>query len=104
MRIHWNTEVNAPCCPGEVVAADGRSVLIQQDTDFPGVASTFGWDIRTVQDENRDPSLPPCAHEGTDGTVRCTECGLDAIAFITDAGSFLEANDGAEAEDPGYFD
>lgn len=26
-----------------IVADDGRDVLIQSDTDYPGLAMTFGW-------------------------------------------------------------
>ena len=105
--ITWNTDVNAPGCPGEIVNEDGRSVLIQQDTDFPGVASTFGWSIRGVQAEDEDGNPPsvPCDHDGTDGSVDCCECGLTASAFISAARDFLDGADGATVrEDPGYFE
>lgn len=121
--ITWNTEVNAPSCPGEILAEDGQSVLVQTDYDYPGVASSFGWSLRQVQrcPECRDVlTVDPdckafacpqcdhligrcCDHRGTDGTVDCRECGVPAISFITAAGDWLSDNDGAQAEDPGYF-
>jgi len=96
--ITWNTDVNAPCCPGEIVAEDGRTVLVQTDWDWPGVASTFGWSIR-----NLVPDGQACDHNGTDGTVDCPECGITAADFISAAGEWLRDNNGATADDPGYF-
>jgi hypothetical protein len=116
--ITWNTGVNAPCA-GEILGQrvwvdEGRrskrgepvktrvgdSALVQTDWDYPGVAQTFGWDIRSVQQEGREE---PCGHDGTDGTVTCPECGLKAGDFICAAGIWLEDHDGATAEDPGVF-
>jgi hypothetical protein len=82
-----------------VVADDGRSLLVQTDWDYPGVASTFGWSIRAVQQAH-----VRCDHRGTDGTVKCPACGLTAADFITDARAFLDDNIGVTADDPGYFD
>jgi hypothetical protein len=45
-----------------------------------------------------------CDHSGTDGTIDCKDCGVTASEFIESAREFLEENDGAEADDPGYFD
>lgn len=75
-----------------------NSVLIQTDWDYPGVARTFGWDIRKTQ-------LPfdYCEHPATDGTVKCRECGLTASTFISDAADYLDQNLGAIVDDPGYF-
>lgn len=101
-QITWNTEVNAPCCPGEIVNEDGRTVLIQTDTDFPGVASSFGWSMRTVQPDG--PRTHDCRHSGTDGTVNCPECGVTATEFISAAREYLANCDGATADDPGYFE
>ena len=123
MTITWNTHVNAPCCPGEIVAEDGRSVLIQTDWDYPGVANSFGWSIRNVQrckecnraltvdngcklfacDHCDDLIGKCCDHSHTDGTVDCPDCGVTAVAFITAADEWLSDHDGATAEDPGYF-
>jgi hypothetical protein len=102
------------------VADDGRTVLVQTDWDYPGTASTFGWNIADVQqplycdDEDTpcdDMSCPVCTadhphcdHCGTDGTVDCRDCGVTASEFIGAAREWLENNDGAQAEDPGYFD
>ena len=97
--IIWNTEVNAPCCPGEIVNDNGDSILIQTDWDYPGTANTFGWSLREVQREGGD-----CDHSGTDGTVDCHECGVSASDFISAASDWLYDNDGVVAEDPGYFE
>jgi hypothetical protein len=101
MKITWNTDVDAPCA-GEILAEDGRSVLVQTDWDYPGTANTFGWDMRAAQQEDRREN--PCEHDGTDGTVPCRACGLTATDFISAAYDWLRANDGATAEDPGYFE
>jgi len=127
--ITWNTNVDAPCCPGEIVDDDtGRTVLIQTDWDFPGVASTFGWSTEFVQrcpecgvvhldpDEIYTKGFPvewrcpkchqnrttPCPHETTDGSVDC-DCGMAASAFIAAAREWLDNHDGATVENPGYF-
>lgn len=113
MTITWDTDCNAPGCPGQIVAEDGRSVLIQTDWDYPGVASSFGWSIRDAQrtydgdvdsdgQEHDDPV--PCDHDGTDGTVTCPTCGMTAGEFIGAAADWLTDHDGATADDPGYFD
>ena len=99
MQITWNTDVNAPCCPGEIVNADGRSILIQTDYDFPGTADTFGWSTRNVQ---ADGTI--CDHSGTDGTVDCAECGVTVAEFIESAREWLDDHDGAIVDDPGYFE
>jgi hypothetical protein len=181
--ITWNTDVNVPCCPGEILNDDGRSILVQTDWDYPGTASSFGWYIGDVKPRKRWASfnrftfefpteaieecshsgrcdddvehwaeeierpeeLTPellraelaeygawdeseleddaqnwrrivwiaagdlkdeetCNHSGTDGTVDCPDCGLTAGEFISAAREWLDDNDGATAEDPGYFD
>ncbi len=93
--IMWNTDVNAPSCPGEIVDESGQTRLIQTDLDWPGIASTFGWSTREVQHK--------CKHAATDGTVDCEDCGMAASDFILAAGDWLRDNHGATAEDPGYF-
>lgn len=117
--ITWNTDVNAPGCPGEIVNGDGRTVLVQTDWDYPGVASSFGWDLASVQRCGHCRSVSsstdglcgrcdeelsdPCDHSGTDGTVDCRACGVTAGAFIEAAGEWLGDNNGVTADDPGYF-
>lgn len=124
-QITWNTEVNAPCCPGEIVAQDGQTRLIDTDWDYPGTASTFGWTLKDVQrckwckrvqtitcdtDEEKfvcehcGKNIKMCDHDATDGTVDCKACGTTATDFITAAGDWLRDNDGATADDPGYFE
>lgn len=103
-RIRWNTNVDAPCCPGEIVNEDdGRTVLVQTDWDFPSVARTFGWSIQDVQVMNAHYYGVPCKHEGTDGTIDCPDCGYPASGFIREAQDWLDEHDGVTADDPGYF-
>ena len=125
--IVWDTNGNHPCCPGRILSEDGRSVLIQTDFDFPGVAVTFGWSLKAVQrcqcgataDGPKTPTSDmshcqrcghawsdpqiTCDHRGTDGTIDCPDCDVHAAEFIRVAGKYLADNDGATAEDPGYF-
>lgn len=123
-QITWNTDVNAPCCPGEILAEDGRSLLIQTDWDYCGTANSFGWSIRNVQRcadcgrgevfsddephvkdwtcENCGHLNTSCDHDATDGTVSC-KCGLNAGDFMEAAYDWLRDHDGATADDPGYF-
>jgi hypothetical protein len=100
MMITWDTDVNAPGCPGQIVNDDERTVLVQPDTDCPAVASTFGWSLRRVQ---RRWWRNPCKHDSTDGTIDCAMCGVTGPEFIAAAYAYLKSNHGATAEDPGYF-
>ncbi len=141
-QIFWNTDVNAPGCPGEIQGERRRDrILIQTDWDYPATAQTFGWSLRDVQncnrradfefgvecgvlvcEECREPFYPMevddgqcpecgghcvamkvCDHDSTDGTVDCKVCGVTALEFITAADQWLRDNDGATADDPGYF-
>lgn len=98
---------DAPCCL-KIVNDDGRDVLVQTDRDWPGIASTFGWSIVNVQAPglgyDAEYYRPACHHHSTDGTVDCRECGITAGQFIEAAREWLDDHDGAEAEDPGYFE
>jgi len=101
------------------VREDGRSILIQSDWVFPAVASVFGWSKKQVQrclhcdgigeirpDGNAlccDTWTEECDHSHTDGSVDCVDCGVQAEEFIAAASQWLSDNDGATAEDPGYF-
>ena len=125
-KIIWNTDVDALGCPGEIVNEDGQAILIQTDWEYPPTAQTFGWSLKQVQkcpccgkitivsddddcccasdsSECRVRSFEECEHDGTDGTVACEDCGVTAGDFISAAGDWLRDNDGAEADDPGYF-
>lgn len=89
----------------EIQNDDGRSVLVQMDWDYPSMARTFGWDMRSVQVLNRGYyGLRPCDHDGTDGTIQCPSCGLTPQTFISAAAEYLDEHDGGIAHDPGYFD
>ena len=82
-------------------AEDGRALLIQTDWDCPGIASTFGWSVSKLPGTSL---FPECSHNGTDGTIKCPDCGLAASAFIESAREWIEDNDGTSVKDPGYFD
>ena len=126
MQITWNTDVNTPGCPGEIVPEVGEPILIQTDFDYPGTATTFGWSLRQVQrcpecgrvadgpvpnhgtmahcpdcDHGWEDGL--CDHGHTDGTADCPDCGVTALDFISAAGGWLRDHDGETADDPGYF-
>lgn len=119
-KIMINTEINAPGCPCEIVPVCDcgnkisglKSILIQGDYSYPGVASSFGWSVKNVDrpieydddgDEIDADLLEVCEHDGTDGSVACPNCGCPASDFIDSAYDFLTENDGLIAEDPGYF-
>lgn len=72
---------------------DGRTILMQIDCDFPGLASSFGF--------------IPCECGWTDGTVNCPH--KTASDMISAAIDFLDdlcstADERRFIEDPGYFD
>ena len=70
-----------------LVAADSRDILIQSDWDFPGTASTFGWQA--------------CWCRATDGTVACAHRSQSAM--IAEAWDYLTHHIGTTVDDPGYF-
>lgn len=72
--------------------SDANTVLVQSDWDFPGVARSFGWDMRS----------PGCDHDSTDGTVTCNGCGRTASDFITAAFDWLAENE-PEGDGSDYF-
>lgn len=122
---------DAPCCI-KLESEDGsKSVLIQTDWDWPGVASNFGFLLHSVQKCDRCHLISTrlvnvvvkycrhcpdavgnigtnvagahvCDHYGTDGTIDCVECGVKAGDFISAARVFIDEHDGATCENPGY--
>ena len=67
---------------------ESRTVLVQTDWDYPGLASNLGF--------------VPCADcDGTDGTVDCEH--RTAGEMIAAASEYLDAHLGEVFEDPGYF-
>jgi len=66
---------------------DDRTILIQVDYDYCGVASSFGW--------------VACECGFTDGTVDCGH--RTASEMISEASEYLDECD-HEVGDPGYFD
>jgi hypothetical protein len=67
---------------------DDRTLLIQSDWDYPGIASSFGW-------------IPYEECRNTDGTVDCKH--HTASGMIASAAEYLDGYPDA-VEDPGYFD
>ncbi len=63
-------------------------LFIQSDYDYPGIASSFGWQ-------------PFCKCKDTDGTISCKH--KSATEHISDAYQYLCDNIGKKVEDPGYF-
>ena len=63
-----------------------EDVYFQTDYDFPGLAQTLGWDMRSAN----------CDHSSTDGTVKCDQCGKTAGEFISEAEEWLNSHDGEE--------
>ena len=89
---------------GCYLSDEENSILVQTDWDYPSTAQTFGWSLSESQVTNRVYYLgKPCEHVGTDGTVKCNECGLTPHTFISDAADYLDDNLGKIVEDPGYF-
>lgn len=82
-----------------IVDEKDNTISIDSDWDLPGVASTFGWNIRRVP-----PRKCPDQHSGTDGTVDCPACGTTATEFIEAAREWIDAHHGKIVNDPGYFD
>ena len=101
-------------------SSTGKTLLIQTDWDYPGIATSFGWSPQRVQlcthcrrpfdmddvecPESDDPCSSTVCDHSSDGTVDC-KCGVTASAFIASAHRLLddEAVDGGEVDDPGYF-
>ena len=94
-----------------MVGDERRSLYYQRDWNYPALANNLGWDIRTAPGTGADPDVPaipaysaredvygpprpPCAHEGTDGTVDCADCGADTMSFISSAQAWLDAHEG----------
>lgn len=104
-RITLDTDTSD--CPGavcKIVADDGRDVLVQSSDDACGVASSFGWNICGVQTAAFRLIRYVCMHKGTDGTVRCRDCGVTPERFREAALDYIAENDGESVDDPGYFD
>lgn len=77
-----------------------EGLLVQCDYDYPATAESLGWNLRRVQvgpdRETRVLQRAPnrghgCAHSGTDGTVDCPDCGVNASEFIGAAGAYLDS-------------
>jgi hypothetical protein len=82
-------------------SSDGETMLVQTDWEYPGIATTFGWDTFDVQ---HDDDVTLCKHIETDGTVDCPDCGMKTSKFIAAAHDYLDEHIGDEVDDPGYFE
>lgn len=80
-------------------ADESRSVLVQTDWDYPGLASNLGWVPRNAATRAQNRR---CDHSSTDGTVDCA-CGLTASRMIGSARDWIDARIGRTFPDPGYF-
>lgn len=70
--------------------ATGKTRYFQTDYDFPGLATTFGWNGKVLPDRVlRGVRIDPKDKTG---------------AQIYSAIQYLDANEGKQVEDPGYFD
>jgi hypothetical protein len=94
MRISYSVE---SCGTYEVyvVGDESKSILVQTDWDRPGLARSFGWNGKVGRER--------CQHRGTDGTVKCPDCGRTPSRFIEAATDWLDSHEGAVVSDPGYF-
>ena len=86
---------------GTYLTDDKHSLLVQTDWDFPGLAESFGWSLRSVQWPIEDSDH--CDHDSTDGTIACPDCGMPVSRFIGAAQEYLDDNNGKIVEDAGYF-
>jgi hypothetical protein len=70
----------------------------QVDYDFPDLARTLGWNGKIGRER--------CRHSGTDGTVKCPDCGRTAGEFISAAQAWLDRHNGCVFRNKGqeYFD
>lgn len=117
------TPQGAPGCY-DILGENGKSVLVQSDWEYCGTARSFGWDMRSAQKcqgcgkilkvdasnctrfacpDCEDRVGIVCRHDTTDGTVTCKGCGMVAGEFMAAAADWMDDNDGATADDPGYF-
>jgi hypothetical protein len=83
----------APCSylivqVGASTRDEDKTVLVQMDWSFPGLASNLGY--------------VPCSYGDTDGTVDCAH--HTASEMIDAARDFLDAHLGVPFDDPGYFE
>ena len=75
-----------------------RTVYVQSDWDFPGLAGSFGW---SPSGAGSDDCTDECRF--TDGTIDCPTCGTLAGRYIESASEFLDGCNSI-VDDPGYFD
>lgn len=66
-----------------------ESILIQTDWDFPSLARSLGWNMKSRN----------CDHDSTDGTVTCRSCGKTATHFISKAQDWLDRHEGHSFND-----
>ena len=89
MAYIYHDRSYTPC--SFLIVADGANphnatkfTLVQTDWDYPGIAQSMGWSLRDVQADGQS-----CRHDGTDGTVKCPDCGIDAVDFIAAASKYI---------------
>lgn len=81
-------------CFDLIAVKGGRSIqFVQTDWDYPGLARALGWRGKVGRER--------CEHRGTDGTVKCPDCGRTASDFIGAARDYLDRNIGRRFRLPG---
>jgi hypothetical protein len=91
IKIDYPISYTAPSYGGYIVEDEttGKDLYFQTDYDFPGLASTFGWDGKILpMTKLRAVDIDP-----SDKTA----------AEIYSAIQYLDKNEGKKVEDPGYF-
>lgn len=97
---HWAREIERPEeITAEKLAAELKEYGAWDESELSDDSANWQRLIWIAAGNLKDET---CDHSGTDGTVDCN-CGLTASDFIQAARAWIDDNDGAEAEDPGYF-
>jgi len=65
-----------------VTYPSGETKLVQSDWGYPALARELGWNGKRGRER--------CPHRGTDGTVKCPDCGMTADQFIVAAAEFID--------------
>lgn len=99
---YWADEINRPAeITPEKLAAELKEYGAWESEDLADDGANWQRLIWIAAGNLKEEK--GCEHGGTDGTIDCPECGLTSSRFIEAAREWIDDHDGAEAEDPGYF-
>jgi hypothetical protein len=84
MGCYFLTPVNKQLARKQEKATGHKSIIFQIDWDYPGLASSLGWNMRTAHKRGCEE------FRSTDGTVTCPGCGRSAGHFIEKAQEWLD--------------